>query len=86
MSRNLVSIPPEPGICDICEGKPEIGHLFGDLALKKPAAKTTLRFRDESTGQKFGECCHAAMTFTDHMLDVHGRKAGIDHPQPSTSN
>lgn len=57
-----------------------------NIATIPPEKPTTLRFIDLATKQKFGPCCVEAMKFTDHMLTIHGRRAGIVHPGDPTPN
>lgn len=70
--RIVVLTPPEVGACSVC----------ADTAFNPKPVLTRLRFLDRSTGMKFGRCFQEAMVFTDQMLDLHGRRFGIDHPTP----
>lgn len=42
--------------------------------------KTPLAAQDTATTIRVGRCCKEVLIFTDHMLTIHGPKAGIIHP------
>lgn len=78
---NIVNMPPEKGVCDICNGFPSYATFGGPYPQPSgEAAKCTLLFYDRVTGLKAGRCCERALKFADRSISELVHKTGICHP------